>query len=320
MMLRWLLLPFFMLLLAADAPPPENPYRIYFLGDSGIPAQRAFSMLEAAVRKFQPALFAKVKFIYIDLGPVNSGIDAPLQRLARQKPDMVVALSGRYAAAATHSFAHTPIIFSSFEDPVQHGIVSSMRSRREPVCGISLVDSLEGKRLEILKQAFPAIRNIAVLADWDWAETMGGRARLEQEAARQGLHVSLLLAKDLAQAKALFLDGSTARHDAWYIPATPLADDATPFIIEQMRTWKKPNMWTSKEEVQQGAQMAYSQETSFVWRSFAELIFRVHSGEPPGTIPILRPTHFTLTVRMAPEGGMPAPDISIVRRADHVIR
>lgn len=305
--------------LAADAPP-DRFYRIYFLGDSDPPAQRAFAMLTAAVKGSQPELLEQAKFIYIDLDARGPDINLSLKQLTREKPSMVVALNGVYAMAASRVFASTPIVFSSFEDPVGYGIVSDMKSRREPICGISLADSLEGKRFEILKQAFPDIRSIAVLADEAWAENMGGRARVTQEAARQGLHLSLLIARDRAQAKALFLDPGLARHDAWYIPATPLADDAAPSIIEQLRAWRKPSIWTAKEDVQQGAPMAYSQETSFVWKSVAELISRVHSGERPGAIPILRPTNFTLTLRMTPDADMPKPDISIVRRADQVIR
>lgn len=318
-MLRFLALLFITLALTADAPP-TRPYRIFFIGDPDAPAKRAYSKLLDAIRDFQPELPKKTALRYIEISGGQDSIASSLLSLAAEKPDMVVAVSGFEALAAKRAFAHTPIIFASFDEPLEYGIVSSLHSRAEPICGVSLADMLEGKRLEILKQAFPGIRHVGVLADRQWAETMGGRARTEQEAARQGLSVTVLLAEDSAQTQAALTQAMPVPPDAWYIPATPVTDHSAEFIIKQLQTWKKPSIWTSQLETRQGAPMAYSQETDFVWRSLADLIARVHGGEYPGIIPILRPTHFTLTVRMEPASPIPLPDSSIVRRADHIIR
>lgn len=298
----------------------ERLFRLCFLGAGERSTDVTFKTLVDSIREFQPEIMSRLQFEYVFVPVAAGAIDDAVQRAMADKPDLLVAMNGMHAAAARRHSGTTPVVFSSYEDPIQYGFASDMRARREPICGVSLADALEGKRFEILRQAYPGTHNVAVLADRSWADLMGGRARVEQEAARQDLHAEILLAEDVSQVRILFADPQAERFDAWYIPATHLTETADPLIFEQMRHWKKPSIWASTEEVMSGAQMAYSQETQFTWQSIAELIARVLAGEPAGSIPIIRPEHFTLAIRVSPEFGVPLPDISVIRRADIVLR
>ena len=304
----------------ADAVPAGPPYRVFFLGGESPEARRAFEMFIAAVTRSQPALARTVAFTVWDMDTHGPDPDAAIKSAMAKHPDMLVALNGFYAAASARNAGKTPVVFSSYEDPIRYGIVSDMKSRPEPICGISLADTLEGKRFEILRQAFPRTRDVAVLADRSWADDLGGRARVDEEGRRLGLHVSVLLAEDRPQVAAVLSAPEATAFDAWYIPATHLADDADALVLERLHAWRKPGIWASTVEVDHGAQMAYAQDTGFVWASVAELVSRVRMGERAGSIPILRPTRFTLAVRMVPGDDMPAPDIGVLRRADVVRR
>lgn len=308
-----------LLTLAADSLPSPR-YLIYFLGDREAPSKNAYVTLQKVLRQTQAELAEKLWIEYLEIPAPGPALNAFLQRAAVRRPQMVVALSGPEAIAARDAFVGVPIVFTSFEEPLEQGVVSNAQARPEPVCGISLADTLEGKRFEILRLAFPGVRRVGVLADRQWADVMGGRPRTEREAARQGLRATVYLAEDQAQVQAVLQAPESAGLDAWYVPATPISDHSGPVIIERLRAWKKPSIWTSPEEVGQGAPLAYAQETGFVWRSLVDLIARVHGGERPGDIPILRPTRFTLSVRVEAASPVPAPQASIVRQADQVIR
>lgn len=305
------------LCLAGDALP-RMPYRITFLAEDDAPSRNAYSQFTAAVARTLPGLASEARIGYFTVG--GSSTRARVRAAIDEHPDLVVVLSGYYAAAVAKQPVAVPTVFSSFEDPLRYGIVTSFGPRPEPRCGVSLADTLEGKRLEILHSAYPHVREVAVLATPSWADELGGRARLQAEADRLGLHATLLLTDDPDEVRTLMSDDRSPRFDAWYVPATHLADDAWRDVLDRLHAWHKPNIWASKVDVDHGAQMAYVQDTQFVWDEVAGLVARVRAGEAPGSIPILRPTHFTLVVRMTPGDGMPAPDISVVRRADLVVR
>lgn len=295
-------------------------FKVYFLGSNRPTSLRAHLKYIESIGEFQPLLLQKINIKYIELPSFDADIATPLRRIANENPDLVIAVNGGYAFAAKQAFKDTPILFASFDDPIEYGIVASMHARSAPIGGISLADTLEGKRFEILQQAYPKIRRLSIVADRQWADVMGGRRRAEEEARRFGLEVTVALAENRAQVQELLETSAAAQYDAWYIPATPVTDHSADLLIKKLQTWKVPSIWTSRTEVLQGAPMAYFQETDFVWRSLAELTSRIYAGEYAGAIPILRPTRFTLIVRVERESPVPPPDINIVRRADYVIR
>lgn len=318
-MLRRHLAPLLAATLTADTRP-EKRFNIYFVGDSVDATKKSHAALIRSIDKYQPSLTAKTRITYVQPHLFSDDIDTGLRQIAQQQPDLVIGLNGKFAAAARRVFNKTPLIFSTFDDPIDYGIVTHLHTRVEPVCGISLTDTLDAKRLEILKQAFPRIQTVAVMADDQWATVMGGRQRIERDAAQQGLRITVLQAEDPHQIQMTLARLHANSFEAWYVPATTVVEHSTGTLINQFHTWKAPNIWTEPAEVEQGALMAYSQDTRFVWESLVELISRVLSGEYPGNIPILHPTNFALTVRVAPNMAYPTPHISIVRRAARVIR
>jgi len=198
------------------------------------------------------------------------------------------------------------------------GIVSAMRARNEPVTGISLADWLDGKRLEILRDAFPRIRTVAVLADRWWLEYYDVERRLAAEGQRHGLDITLLHADTPAEAEAAMSGPRAAAFDAWYVPPNYVAYLAQAQIVRRLHQLGKPAIFGTVEEVRDGGLMAYAQDTSFVWPTLAELLSRVLGGEAAGGIPIERPKQFHLAVRPLPGDGQPRIALEVLRRSDIV--
>ena len=108
--------------------------------------------------------------------------------LTRLKVDIIFAPGTPMARAAKQATSTTPIVMVS-SDPVAGGLVASLARPGGNVTGVSNVQvELGGKRLELLKEAFPETSRVAVLR--------GGGSGSEQqmkeiEVAARSVHVEL---------------------------------------------------------------------------------------------------------------------------------
>ncbi len=303
------------------ARTPDKPLVLY-VGYWSPQRDDSFDYFVGLIRRTHPELleFARFEFLATPDNDDRRMADI-LRKAVTRHPALVIAPNGSSAMAMHQVAPATPVVFATFVDPVRSGLVEGMGTRARPITGISNADWLDGKRLEILHQAYPGVRNVAVLADRSWADNYDGRARLPAEAARLGLHATVLLADDDDQARTVFSDPRSAEFDAWYVPATYLARLAEVRIVAQMRVWHRPCIFALTDQVNAGGLLAYAQDTEFVWPALVDLTQRVLlGGENPGAIPIVRPDRFVLAVRTSADTGVPPPDISIVRRADVVVR
>src|SRR5258706_3454226 len=102
--------------------------------------------------------------------------------LVRLKADVIVAGGGQPALAAKKASATIPIVLANAADPVGTGLVSSLARPGGNITGLILMaPDLDGKRLELLKEAFPKIARVAF--PWESGSTRGNRALTEMEAA-----------------------------------------------------------------------------------------------------------------------------------------
>src|SRR5574341_2365701 len=111
--------------------------------------------------------------------------------LVRLKVDVVVTSAGPAISAAKKASAMIPIVFATAADPVGSGYVSSLARPGGNITGLSLMaPDLNGKRLELLKEAFPKVARVAFL----WASVnLGGNLTLtDMEAAAKALGLKLL--------------------------------------------------------------------------------------------------------------------------------
>jgi putative ABC transport system substrate-binding protein len=82
-------------------------------------------------------------------------------------PVAVIVTAGSQAIQAVKQATSTiPVVMAASGDPVETGAVTSLARPGENLTGLSLsAPELSGKRLELLKEAVPAIAHVAVLAN-----------------------------------------------------------------------------------------------------------------------------------------------------------
>src|SRR5262249_1514437 len=83
----------------------------------------------------------------------------------RLKVDVIVTV-GSAVTAAKQATATIPIVFAAATEPVESGLVASLAKPGGNVTGFSVQSvDLVGKRIEILRELLPDLRQLAVIAD-----------------------------------------------------------------------------------------------------------------------------------------------------------
>ena len=101
--------------------------------------------------------------------------------LVQLKVDVIVT-TGPGILAAKKASATMPIVFAASSDPVGTGLVSSLAQPGGNITGLSTMSpDLDGKRLELLKEAFPKVARVAFL--WPSTSSTGNLSLTDMEAA-----------------------------------------------------------------------------------------------------------------------------------------
>jgi putative ABC transport system substrate-binding protein len=106
------------------------------------------------------------------------------------KVDVIVTSAIGPIRAAKDASKTIPIVFSATADPVEDGLVSSLAKPGGNITGLSLfTPELNGKRLELLKEAFPKVSRVAFF--WYVGRSTEDRRFREAEAVAKELGLRL---------------------------------------------------------------------------------------------------------------------------------
>src|SRR5215471_6734028 len=171
--------------LAIEGQQAAKVYRIGFLGLSS--ATEYAPNLESFRQGLRSLGYEEGRNFQIDYrwaqGRVE-GLPGLAAELVRLNPDVLVTHAGG-VAAAQRATTTIPIVMGVSADPIRQGLVNSLAKPGGNTTGVSsqLVD-LSAKRLEVLKEIIPKLRQVAVLS----FESPGAREGLrDTEAAASKL-------------------------------------------------------------------------------------------------------------------------------------
>jgi putative ABC transport system substrate-binding protein len=85
-------------------------------------------------------------------------------QLARTQPDIIVAAGTPSVFPARDAAGRIPVVFVATFDPVETGLVPSLARPAGNVTGLTTISGdLVAKRLELIKEFFPAFTKVAIL-------------------------------------------------------------------------------------------------------------------------------------------------------------
>jgi putative tryptophan/tyrosine transport system substrate-binding protein len=109
---------------------------------------------------------------------------------AASKVNVIVTTGTPATAAAKHATTNIPIVFVAVADPVGNGLVADLARPGGNLTGLSnLVGEVAGKRLELLHQAMPDLRHVAIMGNADNPGAVSEMRGAQGAAATLGLEV-----------------------------------------------------------------------------------------------------------------------------------
>ena len=178
----------------------QRPGKIWRVGILSLPS-RADAMISNRFGAFMEAMrelgYVEGKNIIIEyryadgrMNTLGNTLAELADELVRLKVAVIVTSSLGSIQAAKNKTKTIPIVFTAAADPVEDGIVSSLARPGGNVTGLALLaPELNGKRIELLKEAFPKITRVAF--PWMPGVRLGDRRFREAEAVAKTLGLRL---------------------------------------------------------------------------------------------------------------------------------
>lgn len=190
--LLWAVL--FTLVPAVTTAQNAEPKRVAVLTPA--PAQWREQAFREALRRFG---YIEGTNLVLDVRSADGRLDR-LPELGRdvvkRQPHVIVGINAPGTRAAFEASKNVPIVMAMVGDPVGLGFVASLARPGGTITGLSnMSGSLAGKRLELLREAVPAARRIALLYHPDEPIVKPQIDELETKGRPLGLQFKLLAAR-----------------------------------------------------------------------------------------------------------------------------
>jgi ABC-type uncharacterized transport system substrate-binding protein len=307
--------------LAARAQQPAKLPTIGYLGAATLATES--QRMAAFVQRLRELGWIEGRTVVIDYRWAEGRSERMAELAAefvRLKVDVIFAAATEPALAAKKATALIPIVFPIAADPVGAGVVASLVRPGGNVTGLSTLGAdLAAKRLEVLRDVFPGLDRLAIMAN-----VGGPGAVLEmhefQEAARtlrlEVIPLEIRRTEDIAPA----LESLKGRVDALYVAGDPLVNINRVRINTFALVARLPTIYVQREYVEAGGLMSYGPNFPNMFRRAADYVDKILRGAKPADLPVEQPTKFDLVINLvtARALGLTVP-ASLLARADEVI-
>ena len=243
--------------------------------------------------------------------------------LVRLGVDVIVTSSGSAVRAAMKASKTIPIIFAAVAvDPVEDGLVSSLANPGGNVTGLTIFGpELDGKRLELLKEAFPKVSRVAFLHRGGGAKENPRFKEVEAVAEAFRLRLQFLGVKGADDFESVFKAAKKGSAQALFTTSSPLFTTYRAQIVEFAAKNRLPAMYVQSDFVEVGGLMSYGPNLLDSWRRAATYVDKLLKGRTPADLPVEQPMRFEFVINLkaAKQIGVTIPP-NVLVRADRVIR
>ena len=209
-------------------------------------------------------------------------------------------------------------------NPVELGLVESLARPGGNVTGVTTLSrELDGKRLELLKEAVPKVARVAVLYDPANPNTVLDLKEVLPAAARAlGLTVRSWEVRAADGFESVFAAISKWRPDGLYVPTSgPLMPAKQKRIVGFALKSRLPSMYSLRVFADAGGLMYYGADAADRYRRVAYYIDNILKGAKPADLPVEQPMkfEFIINLKAAKQIGLTIPQ-RVLARADKVIK
>ena len=237
------------------------------------------------------------------------------------KVNVIVTVDTPPTQAAKQATSTIPIVVAVSADPVGAGLVESLAHPGGNTTGLSLLaPETDQKTLELLKEALPQARRVAMIFD---PKNQGMMFRVRaldtaaQQLATQLQTIPALSAKDL---RSVLTTASLQPPDALIVLSPIYATYRDEVMEFATKTKVPPSFDTRGLAAEPGALLSYGADISALLRRAATFVDKILKGAKPADLPVEQPTKFELVINLktAKALGLTVPPM-LLARADEVI-
>ena len=278
--------------------------------------------LEAFRRGLQELGYVEGKNLIVELrfSREPSQQAALIAELINLKVDVLLTWTTPAALAAARATSTIPVVVMT-GDPIRTGLATSLARPGGNVTGIAiLVDDLEIKKLQLIKQAVPAASRVAVM--WNsnnpvWAPVV---ERLREKAPTLSVKLEELPVSDAGHLENALRSATSAGAGAVLVVEEALLNAHRQHLADLVVKHRLPAIFNHAEFVRFGGLMSYSVNTADMIGRLAGYADKIIRGAKPADLPIEQPTKFELVVNMktAKALRLTIPP-SLLLRADQVL-
>ncbi len=316
----------------AEAQQAGKVYRIgYLTGRRGRGSQSGGSY-DAFRQQLRELGFVEGQNLVIERRSVTRGggtLQARTSKLAaelvRLKVDVIVTGGAstviRVAKGATRTI---PIVMrGALVDPVKAGFVDSLARPGGNITGLYRLDSkLHGKRLELLKEAFPQISRVVIIVPPSAVRYKHVMKEVEAVGQALGIQIqALVVRRRTDEIESVLSAISQERPDALFAAGSYFMLAHRARIIEFANKRRLPTISARSYILRAGGLMYYGTNRPDLNRRAATYVAKILKGAKPADLPIEQPTKFDFVVNLktAKARGLTIPP-AVLLQATKVIK
>jgi putative ABC transport system substrate-binding protein len=268
----------------AKAQSQERPYRIGVLNNAFAPGIPPVMGLKAELKAEG---FEEGPDVRFEVRPTGSDVKKAATlaaALAKEHPDVIVAIGENEARAAKAAAPQTPVVFTQVADPVAIGLVASVARPGGYVTGVAhLFTELVPKRLELAKELMPNLRRVLVVYDAQDAASAAG-ARKAQETAPT-LKLNVVVRPVRTQEEAVTELKTASARDVLLAPPS-LSLNLMELILNLNLYAVAPAIFPASFWVQAGGVASYGVDHYTEGVQAARLVAKILRGARPADLPV----------------------------------
>jgi putative ABC transport system substrate-binding protein len=249
-------------------------------------------------------------------------LSALAAELVQLKVEVIVVLGNAAIRAVKGATRTIPIVMTIVGDPVAEGFVDSLARPGGNITGFtSLETELYGKRLELLKDAFPKLSRIAVILQPDVGSTPANFKETQVAAKALGVQLQPVAIRSLEDLEPAFKAAAKGRADALIVLGSLLTNAHRQRIARLAEKIRLPAIYNDVSYVEAGGLMSYSASRVDIFRRAAIYVDKILEGTKPADLPVQQPMkfEFVINLRAAKAIGLTIPP-NVLARADKVIK
>ena len=278
----------------AYAQSPGRPYRIGVLNNAFVPGSPPVMGLRAGIKGQGLEEGRDVVFDVRSTGSDKKKTIELAEALAKEKPDVILAIGENETMAAKAAAPSTPIVFTQVADPVAVGLVASVARPGGRVTGIAnSVAEVVPKRLQLAKELMPKLRRVLMVYDTQDAASAACARKAQETASR--LKLNVIVRPVRTQEEAVRELKSASAGDVLLAP--PALNLSIMELILNLNLYAvAPAIFNSSFWAQAGGAAAYGVDYYAENVQAARLVARILRGARPADLPVESANKFELAL------------------------